>query len=425
MGHQHVAVGQQGDLHVLRPGVGQPLQRTRAPSGPIPARVYGPNDQVVPQGWIHNLEHGGLVILYQGTAPVPRPRGRRLQGLFDAFPPVAHPRSPVIARFDQMSSPFQAILWGRVLPLQTFDQAKITGLLEPMGRPDQPGDSSARPRTAARARAPPSAERRAVPVRHAGPRRRPTATDTPAPSAAAEPPRRRRADRAGPADAPRLVSRRSMTRARPSSSASRLIPVMDGYLTGPDLEPASLDDLRRRAATLSGATGIALDDVETSRRSRSPARSSASGSTTASTPARAAGRSRPARSSSRSSPMPSSPTATRSSGRRAPTRSTSRSSSASSSGRRPDASDASRRARARRGLRGRQRRQRPRLAGRPGGPRARARSATASGCAPRARTRSCRWARSSSPPTRSRTRRRSASARGGSRDRAPTPVARS
>jgi 2,4-diketo-3-deoxy-L-fuconate hydrolase len=43
----------------------------------------------------------------------------------------------------------------------------------------------------------------------------------------------------------------------------RLIPVMDGYLTGPDLEPASLDDLRQRAETLSGATGIALDDVET------------------------------------------------------------------------------------------------------------------------------------------------------------------
>ena len=43
----------------------------------------------------------------------------------------------------------------------------------------------------------------------------------------------------------------------------RLIPVMDGYLTGPDLEPESLDDLRNRAATLAGATGIALADVRT------------------------------------------------------------------------------------------------------------------------------------------------------------------
>ena len=43
----------------------------------------------------------------------------------------------------------------------------------------------------------------------------------------------------------------------------RLIPVMDGYLTGPDFEPASLADLRQRAETLTGAIGIALDDVET------------------------------------------------------------------------------------------------------------------------------------------------------------------
>ena len=42
----------------------------------------------------------------------------------------------------------------------------------------------------------------------------------------------------------------------------RLIPLMDGYLTGPDLEPESLDDLRRRAETLKGATGIALEDVQ-------------------------------------------------------------------------------------------------------------------------------------------------------------------
>lgn len=43
----------------------------------------------------------------------------------------------------------------------------------------------------------------------------------------------------------------------------RLIPVMDGFLTGSDLDPESLDDLRQRAAVLAGAVGIALDDVET------------------------------------------------------------------------------------------------------------------------------------------------------------------
>ena len=43
----------------------------------------------------------------------------------------------------------------------------------------------------------------------------------------------------------------------------RLIPVMDGYLTGLDLDPDGLEDLRQRAETLTGAVGIALDEVDT------------------------------------------------------------------------------------------------------------------------------------------------------------------
>jgi 2-keto-4-pentenoate hydratase/2-oxohepta-3-ene-1,7-dioic acid hydratase in catechol pathway len=42
----------------------------------------------------------------------------------------------------------------------------------------------------------------------------------------------------------------------------RLIPVFDGFLTGLDLDPEALEDLRRRAAVLDGAAGIPLDEVE-------------------------------------------------------------------------------------------------------------------------------------------------------------------
>ena len=42
----------------------------------------------------------------------------------------------------------------------------------------------------------------------------------------------------------------------------RVIPLFDGFLSGLDLDPESLDDFRRRAATLEGATGIPLDDVD-------------------------------------------------------------------------------------------------------------------------------------------------------------------
>ena len=32
--------------------------------GPLVPKVYGPDDQSSPNGWVHNLEHGGLVLLY-------------------------------------------------------------------------------------------------------------------------------------------------------------------------------------------------------------------------------------------------------------------------------------------------------------------------------------------------------------------------
>ena len=42
----------------------------------------------------------------------------------------------------------------------------------------------------------------------------------------------------------------------------RLIPVFDGFLTGIDLDPEALGDLRHRAEVLEGAAGLPLDSVE-------------------------------------------------------------------------------------------------------------------------------------------------------------------
>jgi hypothetical protein len=132
MGHQHVAVGTKVTYTYCAPASGNHYN-VAGVSGPIPARVYGPNDNVVPMGWIHNLEHGGLVILYQGSSAGATPEGQAaFKAFYDAFPPVAS-CYPVIARFDQMSSPFQAIVWGRVLPLQTFDQAQIHAFWQQWG----------------------------------------------------------------------------------------------------------------------------------------------------------------------------------------------------------------------------------------------------------------------------------------------------
>lgn len=102
--------------------------------GPIQARLYGPGDRALPEGWVHNLEHGGIVILYRGDAGDPgitETGQTELRALFDTFPnsPICGiapgASGPVIARFDEMATPYAALVWGRVLPLETLDTAQI------------------------------------------------------------------------------------------------------------------------------------------------------------------------------------------------------------------------------------------------------------------------------------------------------------
>lgn len=131
MGNSHVGRGEKVTYTYCAPASGS--HYNVAGAGPITARVYGPTDNVIPQGWIHNLEHGGLVVLYQGTSEGATPEGQaKMKAFYEAFPPVPS-CGPVLARFDQMSSPFQAILWGRVLPLETFDEARIKAFWEQWG----------------------------------------------------------------------------------------------------------------------------------------------------------------------------------------------------------------------------------------------------------------------------------------------------
>jgi hypothetical protein len=96
--------------------------------GPIVPRVYGPDDSVGPQNWIHNLEHGALVILYRGDSEGATQAGQEtFKQFFDSFPPSpvcelpAGRISPVIARFNSMAWPYAALVWGRVLPLPEWD----------------------------------------------------------------------------------------------------------------------------------------------------------------------------------------------------------------------------------------------------------------------------------------------------------------
>ena len=120
MGHSHVNVGDKVTYTYCAPASGSHINKPGV-AGPIPARVYGPSDSVIPQNWIHNLEHGGLVVLYKGDSAGATPDGQTaFKSWQSAFPPVQD-CGPVVARFDQMSTPFQAMVWGRVLMMDTWD----------------------------------------------------------------------------------------------------------------------------------------------------------------------------------------------------------------------------------------------------------------------------------------------------------------
>ncbi len=103
----------------------------RSGQGPIEPNVYGPDDFAEPAGWVHNLEHGALVLLFRCQAGDPgceEPAQEQIVDIVANFPnsPVCNiPRDsigPIVARFDEMAWPYAAIVWGRVLPLESLDR---------------------------------------------------------------------------------------------------------------------------------------------------------------------------------------------------------------------------------------------------------------------------------------------------------------
>ena len=176
MGQGHVPVGTKITYTYCPPASGRHYAQ---PAAPIPARVYGPDDTIIPQQYVHNLEHGGLVILYKGAAV----DEAALQALFDAipaspvcnFPPGGQSPGPLIARFEDMAWPFVALVWGRVLPLETLDQQAILDFYAIWGEKTNPEQFCAPPSGSPSTSAVPSATAA------------PTASPTPAPSASAAP----------------------------------------------------------------------------------------------------------------------------------------------------------------------------------------------------------------------------------------------
>ena len=143
MGRGHVTVGTPVTYTYCPPASGKHYNASG--QGPIAPRFYGPNDATVPQNWIHNLEHGGIAILYNcARGGCDSASLDQLRQLATNFPTSPHCDiaggiiSPVITRFDQMKANFAAVVWGRVLFQDQLDTTQMLEFFKNVGETANP-----------------------------------------------------------------------------------------------------------------------------------------------------------------------------------------------------------------------------------------------------------------------------------------------
>ena len=128
----HVAPGSKIKYTACPPTSGPHYAATG--DGPLRPGFYGPDARAEPGGWVHNLEHGFAVVLYRGEPDAPA-----LASLRDLAknPPATASAAAcgyagklVVARFDDMSTPFSVLAWDRLMPLETWDATAARSFAE-------------------------------------------------------------------------------------------------------------------------------------------------------------------------------------------------------------------------------------------------------------------------------------------------------
>ena len=129
-GHLHVNTGDKITYPVCPPASGKHINRSGF--GPLKPNVYGPDDSSAPNGWVHNLEHGGLVLLYSCDKGACDAASLDALKAFSAgFPNSAicdlpaGVVGPVVARFEQMPTRYAALVWDRAFYLDALDPQAI------------------------------------------------------------------------------------------------------------------------------------------------------------------------------------------------------------------------------------------------------------------------------------------------------------
>jgi hypothetical protein len=193
MGRRHVTTGDQVKYTYCPPASGNHYNASG--QGPIAPRLYGPSDKTVPEGWVHNLEHGALVLLYRGDGEGATPAGQAaLRAFFDSFPnsPVCNIQpgtiqGPVITQFDDMKTPFAALVWDRVLPLDTLDTKAILDFYQVWGERTNPEPLCPEPSAAPSAAPSGSAAPSTAPSPSVAPSATPAPSASPSASASSSP----------------------------------------------------------------------------------------------------------------------------------------------------------------------------------------------------------------------------------------------
>jgi len=122
-GQNHVSVGQQATYEANPPASGP--HWSGAGIAPVAAGVY--ESVLEEEQWVHNLEHGYVVLLYDCLGSCEPALIDDLQAIFGAAPPseVFGTTKLVITPYDGLPLSFAVVAWDRQLHLDTLDQDAV------------------------------------------------------------------------------------------------------------------------------------------------------------------------------------------------------------------------------------------------------------------------------------------------------------
>jgi hypothetical protein len=120
-GAEHIAVGSPGTYAHDPPSSGQ--HWSQGGLAPTTAGFY--SEPVRPEQWLHNLEHGYVVVLYNCAEGCPETEAA-LRDLANSVPNSRFGNQKIVIAPDPLiGSPIVALAWTRQLDLSGYDEARL------------------------------------------------------------------------------------------------------------------------------------------------------------------------------------------------------------------------------------------------------------------------------------------------------------